>query len=87
MHLVYVNERIEGRRPTLDEVRPFVLRDWTAVKRNEVNDAVYQGMLDQYTVVMQQPDGTEERWTGRDEDRGVREADAAPPRAEADGND
>ncbi|HSM06423.1 MAG TPA: peptidylprolyl isomerase [Longimicrobiales bacterium] len=89
MHLVYVGERIEGRRPTLDEVRPFVLRDWTAARRDEVNDAVYQRMLDQYTVVVERPDGTEERWTGRDDDRGVREAEAAAPRAdtEADGND
>lgn len=89
MHLVYVHERVEGRRPTLDEVRPFVLRDWTAARRDEVNDAVYQRMLDQYTVVVERPDGTEERWTGREDTEGVREAEAAAPRAdtEADGND
>ena len=28
LHLVYVHERVEGRPPTLDEVRPLVMRDW-----------------------------------------------------------
>ncbi len=87
MHLVYVHERIEGRRPTLDEVRAFVLRDWTAAKRDEVNDAVYQRMLDQYTVMVEQPDGTEERWTGG-ESLGAtpREVEAAEAAASGNGS-
>jgi hypothetical protein len=70
VHLVYVHERIEGRRPRLDEVRPFVLRDWTTDKREAVNDEAYQRMLDGYTVVVERPDGTEERWTGGSDESG-----------------
>ena len=88
MHLVYVHQRVEGRRPTLDEVRPFVVRDWTAERRQEMNDAVYQRMLDQYTVVLEQPDGTEERWTGGPgADGGVREAEAAEAPVADEGSD
>jgi hypothetical protein len=64
VHLVYVQEHVEGRAPTLDEVRPLVVRDWATRQRAEVNDAVYQEMLDRYTVVLEDEDGTEQRWTG-----------------------
>lgn len=63
LHLVYVHERREGRAPTLEEVYPLVMRDWTTQQRGEVNDAVYAEMLSRYTVVLERPDGTEERWT------------------------
>lgn len=64
LHLVYVHERVEGRPPTLDEVRPMVVRDWATRQRTEVNDAVYEEMLARYTVVMEDDDGNEQRWTG-----------------------
>ena len=88
-HLVYVHERVEGRRPTLDEVRPFVVRDWTIQKREEVNDSVYQRMLNQYTVVLQRPDGTEERWRELEGGSGgVQEVEAAEaPRGQGPGDD
>ncbi|MEJ2539207.1 MAG: peptidylprolyl isomerase [Gemmatimonadota bacterium] len=77
-HLVYVEDRVQGRAPTLEEIRPLVVRDWTNQRRADVNDALYQQMLDQYTVVLERPDGTEERWTRVDEaPGGIREAAAA----------
>lgn len=63
LHLVYVHGREEGRAPTLEEVYPLVVRDWTVEQRAQVNDAVYAEMLSRYTVVLEGPDGTEERWT------------------------
>lgn len=64
LHLIYVHERIRGRPPTLDEVRPLVMRDWATKQRTDVNDALYEEMLGRYTVVVEDADGNEQRWTG-----------------------
>ena len=80
VHLVYVHERMAGRAPTLDEVYPMVVRDWTTAQRAEVNDAVYSGMLARYTVVMEGPDGTERVWTGSVPEEDASRTSAGPPR-------
>ncbi len=40
LHLVFINEHIEGRVPELDEVRDVVARDWSAEKRKEIKVAI-----------------------------------------------
>ena len=47
------------------EAAPLVahLADMDELTLEEVNDAVYAEMLSRYTVVVESPDGTEERWT------------------------
>ena len=55
LHLVFVQDRTEGRLPDLDEVREAVERDWIAARRKEVNEAAYQELRERYTVVIEQP--------------------------------
>ena len=59
-HVVFVDERIEGRLPTLDEVRFEVERDWRFAKRNEVNEQLFQGLRDQYLITVRWPEALRE---------------------------
>jgi hypothetical protein len=52
MHLVFVEERTEGRLPELAEVRDAVSRDWTNERRLELNEKFFQGLLKHYEVVV-----------------------------------
>jgi hypothetical protein len=52
LHLVYLEERVEGAMPPLAEVRDAVLRDWNAQKRRQLNDDVYQEFRKRYEVVV-----------------------------------
>lgn len=54
-HLVLVSERVEGRAPSLSEVRDVVVREWTAEKQDELNEAFFLGLRDQYTVTIEKP--------------------------------
>ncbi len=54
MHLVLVRNRVEGRDPTLEEVRDTVMRELQNARRKEVNEATYQRLLERYTVVVEQ---------------------------------
>jgi PPIC-type PPIASE domain len=56
VHLVFVEERTEGRLPALTEVRDAVRRDWTNARRLESNEKFFQGLLKQYTVTVEKPD-------------------------------
>ena len=42
MHLVFVEERVEGRLPELAEVRDAIQRDWTNARRLESNEKFFQ---------------------------------------------
>jgi hypothetical protein len=55
LHLVYIRERVDGRVPTLAEVRPAVQREWLAARRKEVHEQFYQRLRARYTVVVEQP--------------------------------
>jgi hypothetical protein len=57
VHLVLIQNRREGRIPALDEVRDTVLRELQNVRRNEVNEATYQRLLDRYTVIVEPIEG------------------------------
>lgn len=54
LHLVYIEERIDGEMPALDEVRKPVLRDWTSEKRQQVNEASYQELRKRYQVIIEE---------------------------------
>jgi len=56
LHVVFVRERVEGRRPTLEEVREAVKREWESATRREAKDRFYQRLRDQYTVRVEFPE-------------------------------
>ena len=56
MHLIFIDERIEGRLPELDEVRDQVRREWDNLRRLEAIDAFYRDMLDRYEIVIEWPE-------------------------------
>jgi hypothetical protein len=56
LHLVLVRERIDGARPTLEMVRPQVERDFLSARRQRQLDAMYDRLLEKYTVVFERPD-------------------------------
>jgi hypothetical protein len=55
-HLVFVEERTEGRQPELAEVRDAVRREWTNARRLESNEKFFQNLLKQYEVVIEKID-------------------------------
>ncbi|MEJ2231599.1 MAG: peptidylprolyl isomerase [Nitrospirales bacterium] len=56
IHLVFVRERVEGRIPTLEEVRAVVQREWESTTRREAKKSLYQELRDQYTVTVEYPE-------------------------------
>lgn len=59
LHLVRVTERVQGRTPTLDEVREAVAREWTNARRKELEDKHLAELLKGYKVTIESPDGME----------------------------
>ena len=55
LHLVFVRERIEGRAPTLENVRDAVVRDLLTSRRKERLESMYDRLLAKYTVVIDMP--------------------------------
>jgi hypothetical protein len=56
VHLVRVDERVEGRVPDLAEVRSAVLREWVNVQRQEMIEKFYRDLLARYRVTVEWPD-------------------------------
>ena len=56
MHLVFVEERTEGRLPELAEVRDAVQRDWANARRLESNEKFFNSLLKHYQVVVEKID-------------------------------
>jgi hypothetical protein len=54
-NLVFVEQRTEGRVPSLDEVRPQVLREWENARRLETNRKFLESLLKQYEVTIEWP--------------------------------
>jgi len=52
LHLVFVEQRVEGRAPALDEVRDAVRNDWLSARRAEANEAFYQSLRERYEVTI-----------------------------------
>jgi hypothetical protein len=59
VHLVFVENRTEGRLPELAEVRDAVQRDWTNARRLESNEKFFQSLLKHYEVVVEKSDPAE----------------------------
>jgi hypothetical protein len=55
-HLVFVEERTEGRQPELAVVRDAVRREWTNTRRLESNEKFFQNLLKHYEVVIERID-------------------------------
>jgi hypothetical protein len=56
MHLVFLEERTEGRLPELAEVRDAVRRDWSNARRLKSNEKFFQNLLKHYEVVVEKID-------------------------------
>lgn len=54
-HLVFINERTEGRVPALAEVREVVRREWINARRLEENEKFSALLLKQYVVTIEAP--------------------------------
>jgi hypothetical protein len=50
IHLVFIEEREEGRVPELAEVRDEVQREWLSQRRREAVDSLYERLGQNYTV-------------------------------------
>jgi len=57
LHLVMVRERTEGSLPDLATVRPAVERDFLAERRAQQRTAMFERLLEGYTVVVEPPQG------------------------------
>lgn len=55
LHLVLVRQRVEGRVPPLDEVRPLVERELLGERRREQLAALYDELLQKYSVTIEGP--------------------------------
>jgi hypothetical protein len=61
IHLVFIEDRIDGREPTLDDVRSVVRRDWEQKRRAELAENFYQGLLLKYNVAIDWPEPATEK--------------------------
>lgn len=61
VHVVRVDERVEGRLPPLDEVREMVRRDWEQRRREELIESFYQQLLKKYEIDVAWPDTATQR--------------------------
>lgn len=56
VHLVIVDERVEGGLPELSKIRDSVRREWDNGRRVAAKDLFYKQMLARYEVVIQWPE-------------------------------
>ncbi len=54
-HLVFIEQRTEGRAPALSEVRAQVQREWANERRTETNRRFLDELLKQYSVTIEWP--------------------------------
>jgi parvulin-like peptidyl-prolyl isomerase len=55
LHLVLVDERGAVRTPTLDEIRPIVLREWQSGERQRQNQSFLAALRGKYEVRVEGP--------------------------------
>ena len=55
LHLVRVDERGVGKTPTLDQIRPIVLREWQSGERQRQNKSFLAALRDKYEVRVEGP--------------------------------
>ena len=54
IHLVFISERVEGRIPSLEEVREKVLLDYTRMRSERAKEALYEGLAERYVIEIDQ---------------------------------
>ena len=59
IHLVLIDERVEGRDPELEEIRSLVEREYELVMRKELKERIYANLREKYTVEIEPPTSTE----------------------------
>lgn len=55
LHLVKVDEREAGKAPTLEEIRPLVLREWQSEERRRQNSAFLDALKSKYEIRIEGP--------------------------------
>jgi PPIC-type PPIASE domain len=55
VHLVFLEERTDGRLPELQEIHQAVVGEWANAHRLEANERFYQELLQRYTVTIELP--------------------------------
>jgi len=55
VHLVKIDQRVEGRIPDVQEIKPALEREWANDKRLEIRKEVNERMLKDYEVVIEWP--------------------------------
>lgn len=53
-HLVFIDEFVESKASRLNDVRQQVVRDWSAEKRKETNQAIYETLRQRYQIVVEE---------------------------------
>lgn len=53
IHLVLINERLDGEPPELNNLREVLVRDWTLEQREKSNKAFYNNLRSRYKVKME----------------------------------
>jgi hypothetical protein len=54
LHLVHVDEKVEGRIPEYAEVREQLVLDFTQIRRNRAKEALYEGLSKRYEIEIDQ---------------------------------
>ena len=53
LHLVFLESRVEGEVAKLDDVRDAVAREWTVLRRREMNEALYRRLRENYSITVE----------------------------------
>ena len=53
LHLIRISSRTPGQLPRLDEIRPFVEREWSSAKKRQMREAMNERLLEDYEVVIE----------------------------------
>ncbi|MEJ8567126.1 peptidylprolyl isomerase [Elongatibacter sediminis] len=57
MHLVFIEDRSQGRVPALDDIREAVQREWLSARRRDAVSGLYDRLAAQYTIRVEPVDG------------------------------
>lgn len=64
LHLVLVTDRVDGRAPVLDEVRPEVQRELMSQRRQDSVDGLYEKLAENYSIEIELLTDTDSSGTG-----------------------
>ncbi|MBB5350983.1 parvulin-like peptidyl-prolyl isomerase [Haloferula luteola] len=56
LHLIRLEDRIPGRLPSLEEVRPEVEREWSRELRQRTRDGYLESLSQRYQVTIEWPE-------------------------------